>query len=259
MALSRRQKFIIVFLAIYWPCLFILAHISIPRVVREAGVSDKALHFLAYLVLAFMLWSAINPNKKVSWRRATVWGVLIVVGGYGALDELLQSYSAGRTCAIGDLIANLAGVLISLMMLTVLTFWPALLMIVGITIFVLTNLAKANLNELLPVTNTAFHLLAYASFTVLWIRYSLFLYPAGNRKFKWLVWALTIPMGLLFAAKLGSVVLGRALALRDMVLSGAAIATVVAVALVVALLRDRLGESRKSFSAEGSTGRRRRR
>jgi VanZ family protein len=258
-ALSRRQKFIIVFLAIYWPCLFILAHISIPQVVREAGVSDKALHFLAYLVLAFMLWSAINPNKKVSWRRATVWWVLIVVAGYGALDELLQSYSTGRTCAIGDLVANLVGVLISLMMLTVLTFWPALLMMVGITIFVLTNLAKANLNDLLPVTNTMFYLLAYGSFTVLWIRYLRFFHPANDSKSKWVTLALTIPMGLLFVAKLGSLVLGRTFEVRDMVLSVAGIVTVVAVALVIALLRDRLAESRNSFSAEGSTGRRRRR
>lgn len=254
MSLSRRQKLVIVFLVIYWPCLFVLAHIPIPRVVREAGVSDKALHFLAYLILAFMFWSAINPDRKVSWRRGAVWWVLMVVAGYGALDELLQSYSAGRTCAIGDLVANLAGALISLMMLTVLTFWPALLLIVGITIFVLTNLTKANLNDLLPITNTAFHLLAYASFTVLWIRYSFFLYPAANRRFKWMVWALIVPMGLLFVAKLGSVVLGRTFEVRDMVLSAAGIVTVVAVALVIALLRDRFAESHSSFSTEGSSG-----
>ena len=231
----------------------------IPQVVREAGVSDKALHLLAYLILAFMLWSAINPNKKVSWRRATVWWVLIVVAGYGALDELLQSYSAGRTCAIGDLVANLAGTLTSLMLLTIVTFWPALLVVVGTAIFILTNLTRANLNELLPITNTAFHLLAYAFFTVLWLGYIYFFLPLNDRRAKWIILAVTVPMGLLCAAKLGSLMFGRTFETRDMALAAGGIITVVAVAFVVALLRDRLAESRNSFSAEGSTEQQRRR
>ena len=55
MALSLRRKLTVIVLALYWPSLFILAHIPIPKVVREADVSDKSLHFLAYLLLTFLL------------------------------------------------------------------------------------------------------------------------------------------------------------------------------------------------------------
>jgi len=68
MAKSWQQKIIIILLAFYWPILFILAHIPIPQYVRKAGVSDKSLHFLAYLILTFLLWFAIRPDEKVKWR-----------------------------------------------------------------------------------------------------------------------------------------------------------------------------------------------
>ncbi len=54
MALSRQQKVTIISLVSYWLTLFILTHIPIPLFVREAGVSDKSLHLLAYLILVFL-------------------------------------------------------------------------------------------------------------------------------------------------------------------------------------------------------------
>ena len=92
MVLSRRQKLTIISLLFYWPGVFILAHIPIPQLVYKAQVSDKSLHFLAYLVLVFLLWFAISPNKKVNWRKAAVWWILFVVVLYGVVDELLQGY-----------------------------------------------------------------------------------------------------------------------------------------------------------------------
>ena len=90
MAILRRHKAIIISLLVYWPVLFVLAHVPIPQLVREAGVSDKSLHFLAYLILAFLLWFAINPDRKVNWRRAGAWWILSVVVLYGVADEFFQ-------------------------------------------------------------------------------------------------------------------------------------------------------------------------
>jgi hypothetical protein len=59
MTLSRQQKIAACILTLYWPALFALTHVPIPTVVREADVSDKALHFLTYLILAFLLWSVV--------------------------------------------------------------------------------------------------------------------------------------------------------------------------------------------------------
>ena len=87
MALSLQRKITVLVLALYWPALFISAHIPIPRVVREANVSDKGLHFLAYLVLTFLLWFAVLGNQKVNWRKAAAWWMLLFIIGYGVVDE----------------------------------------------------------------------------------------------------------------------------------------------------------------------------
>ena len=236
MALSRRQKLTIISLLVYWPGIFILAHIPIPQLVYKAGVSDKSLHFLAYLILAFLLWFAISPNKKVNWRRAAVWWVLLVVVWYGVADELLQGY-VGRSCDVMDFFANLVGTFAGLILFSFLTFWPVFLVVMGITIFTLTNLARANLADLLPITNAVFHLFAHGLFTVLWIQYIHLFLPTKAPKPKWLIVALALPMGFLLIVKLFSIIFGRYFVVRDIILSVAGITAVVATVYLIALFR----------------------
>jgi len=222
MTLSLRQKLIIISLLFYWPAIFVLAHIPIPQLVYKAQVSDKTLHLVVYLILVFLLWFAVSPDKKVNWGKATVWLVFLIMAGYGGVDELLQGY-VGRSCDIKDFLANLVGVTGGLILFSFLTFWPALLAVTGITIFCLTNLARANLTELVPVTNAMFHLLAYAVFTMLWIRQIQPL-PSKTSMPKRLIIALAVPIGLLLVVKLFSVVSGRYFTVFDVIISGAGIA-----------------------------------
>ena len=222
MTLSLRQKLIIISLLLYWPAIFVLAHIPIPQLVYKAQVSDKTLHLVVYLILVFLLWFAVSPDKKVNWGKAAVWWVFLIMAGYGGVDELLQGY-VGRSCDIKDFLANLAGVTGGLILFSFLTFWPALLAVTGITIFCLTNLARANLTELVPVTNAMFHLLAYAVFTMLWIR-QIHLLPSKMSMPKRLIIALAVPIGLLLVVKLFSVVSGRYFTVFDVIISGAGIA-----------------------------------
>lgn len=236
MGLLRRQNLVIILLLFYWPTLFVLAHIPIPRLVREAGVSDKVLHFLAYMILVFLIWSAISPDKRVAWRKAAVWWVLLVVSLYGVVDELLQGCVAGRSCDVADFLANLAGVVVGLIVLSVLAFWPASLLITGIVIFGLTNCIRANLAEIVPVTNTAFHLFSYAFFTALWIRYMSSLLFRRARDPKWLIVASALPVGLLLVVKFGSLILGRTFGIQDIIVSVIGIAAVVAAFCLKGLL-----------------------
>jgi VanZ family protein len=236
MALSRRKKLIIVFLVFYWPTLFVLAHIPIPRLVWQVGVSDKALHFLSYLILVFLFWSAVASSEKVNWRRASAWLVLLVTVSYGAIDELLQNYGVGRTCDIMDFFADLAAVLSGLILLSVLTFWPALLVLTGTTILGLTNLARANLADKLPITNTVFHVSAYGFFTLIWLQNLRLFLRSKPAKPTWTVLALSIPIGFLFAVKLFSAILGKYFIMRDVIISAAAIASVIAVYLLATSL-----------------------
>ena len=229
MAKSWRHRITIILLILYWLTLIILAHIPMPQYVRKAGVSDKSLHIFAYLILTFLLWFAIRPDGKVSWRKAPVWWVFIIVTGYGAADEVIQSF-VGRTCDAMDIAANITGILTGLLLFSFLTFWPAALFVMGIIIFGITNLLRVNLAELLPVTNTIFNLFAYAFFSALWF-YNMYLYT--NRKstgIKWFATALAIPTGLLIIVKIFSAIIGRQFTFPDTIASLGAIVTIVAAA-----------------------------
>lgn len=239
MAVSRRQKLIIISLLLYWPVIFVLAHVPVPELVREAGVSDKSLHFIAYLILVFLLWFAVGPDRKVNWRKATAWWVLLVTVWYGVIDELLQGVVAGRNCDVMDFFANLAGVLTGLILFTFFIFWPAFLVVTGIAIFALTNLTRANLADLLPVTNAAFHLFAYGFFAVLWIQNMHLFPPIKAPKLKWLILASALPIGFLLAVKLFSIISGRGFRLHGVIIAAVGIAAVVITIYLLDLFRCR--------------------
>ncbi|MFZ0034975.1 MAG: VanZ family protein [Sedimentisphaerales bacterium] len=236
MVLSHRQKLTILLLLLYWPGLFILAHIPIPQLVYKAQVSDKSLHFLAYLILTFLLWFAISPNKKVNWRKASVWWILLVVVWYGVVDEVLQGY-VGRNCDVKDFFADLAGTLAGLILFSFFTFWPVLLVVTGTTIFALTNFTRANLAELVPITNAIFHFFAYGFFTVLWIQYIHLFLPMKAPKPKWMIAASAPPIGFLLTVKLFSVIFGKDFGVQDVIISIAGVTTVVATIYLIALFR----------------------
>jgi VanZ family protein len=242
MVLSRRQKLTIISLLVYWPGVFILAHIPIPQLVYKAQVSDKSLHFLAYLVLVFLLWFAISPDKKVNWRKAAVWWVLFVAVWYGVVDELLQGY-VGRNCDVTDFFADLAGTLTGLILFSFFTFWSVLLIVTGTTIFTLTNLIRANLAELLPITNAIFHLFAYGFFTMLWLQYIHLFLPMKAPKPKWMIAALVPPIGFLLTVKLFSVIFGKDFVVQDVIISTVGIITVVATIYLIVLFRRGLTQN----------------
>ena len=248
MALQHRQKLTIVFLLFYWPTLFILAHIPIPLFVRRAGVSDKSLHFLAYLILVFLLWFAISPDRKVNWRRAAVWWILLVMVWYGAFDEWLQT-RVGRNGDVADFLADLAGTLTGLILFSFFTFWPVLLVVTGITIFLLTNLARVNPADLLPITNTVFHPFAYGFFTMLWIRHIHHFLSIKAPQLKWLIVTLALPTGLLIVAKIYSVISGRYFGIWDVILSAIGIVAVVVTIFLTALFRRRFAQRLSSGDA----------
>ncbi|MHC4337613.1 MAG: VanZ family protein [Planctomycetota bacterium] len=236
MALSRRQKLTIISLLVYWPAIFVLGHIPIPGLVYKAGVSDKSLHLLAYLVLVFLLWFAMNPDRKVNWRRGTVWRVLLVVVLYGLVDELLQPW-VGRTYDTVDLLANVTGTLGGLILLAFLTFWPALLVVTGTVVFLLTNLCRANPADLLPVTSVMFYLFAYGFFTLVWIQYMNLSLSLKAPRPKWIFGALVLPIAFLLVVKLFSVILGRPFSVSNVLISAAGIAGVVVTIFLVTLFR----------------------
>jgi len=251
MATARRPKAIILLLALYWPVLFVLTHIPVPPVVRQANLSDKGLHFLVYAILTFLLWSVVRPYSKVDWRRATSWLVLAGVIAYGFCDEGLQHFVPGRSADVRDLVANAAGAIVALTVLTIFSFWPAATILTALTVSMLPVLARRNLMSLLPVLMTAFYVGGYALFAVLWMRC---LHPwfrvrkAGGVE---LLLSVAVPSALLLLTKLSTWAAGRSFQRWDMVAAAAGILVGVLVAWQIGWLSRRETADDSLAPAEG--------
>lgn len=238
MSLSHQRKITAALLTLYWPAFFVAAHTPVPEVVREAGVSDKGLHLLAYLILMFLLWFTVSDGGKVDWRRAAPWCVLLITIAYAIFDEWSQTFVAGRSCDARDFLADLVGMCVGLGAFSFLSFWPAGLLVTTVVIFVSANVARANLADLLPAANAILHLVAYTVFTAIWLRCIRLFMPAINpsrTRAKWLLTAFAAPTALLLTTKTFSTILGREWSAADVVLSmGATAAVVVAARLFTA-------------------------
>lgn len=204
MHLLKRHKYILMSLGIYWPTLFVLTHIPVPQIAGQSGMSDKTMHLLAYLVLVFFIWLAISPYEKVRWNKPKTWIILTLIVCYGAFDEWLQS-RMGRQMELLDLVSDFMGVALGLIILSILSFWLALLMVSAIFIFAITNLS--HLLTLYPQyhLNTVFHLTAYATSTLIWIQYLDRRKGLERHRPLWPLWAICPPLLLLGAVLAGSV------------------------------------------------------
>ncbi|MBN2511830.1 MAG: VanZ family protein [Sedimentisphaerales bacterium] len=204
MPLLKRHKYILMSLGIYWPALFVLTHIPVPQIAEQSGMSDKTMHLLAYLILVFFVWVAISPYEKVRWNKPKTWIILAIIVCYGAFDEWLQG-RMGRQMELMDLVSDFLGVAIGLIILSILSFWLALLAVSAIFIFAITNLS--HLLGLYPQyhLNTVFHLTAYSAATLIWIQYLDRKPGLERRRPLWPLRAICPPLLLLGAVLGGSV------------------------------------------------------
>jgi VanZ family protein len=94
--------------AAYWVALFTLTHLPrVPAVGQR--VQDKLAHFLAYGVLAGVLYLAMWASSS-AWKRTSFF-VLAVTLLYGAMDEVTQPL-VGRSCELYDWLADAAGAIV---------------------------------------------------------------------------------------------------------------------------------------------------
>jgi VanZ family protein len=238
-ALSRRQKAVLTALLLYWPAIFIGTHIpQIPQWVGQIVVSDKVMHFVAYLLLSFLLWFAVNPDKKVRWRKPAVWFILFVVVWYGVIDEWLQMY-VGRNADVHDFFADLTGAVTGLAILTFVNFWPASLVITGGGIFAMTNFLRAH-----PVPDglridLLFCVCAYGFFTLLWLRFIHHFLMVKAPQGRWLLGAAALPIGLMLTVELFCAIAGYGFSAVWLLLAVAAISAVAAPFFIYGLLRNK--------------------
>ena len=104
MTLTRRL--ILLLTAGYWVVLFVLTHLPPNRIPRGPS-NDKLNHFLAYMVLSFLLGAALWVLLPAR-RRLTPLLVVVAAMAYGGFDEFTQ-IAVGRDCELGDWLADVAG------------------------------------------------------------------------------------------------------------------------------------------------------
>jgi len=207
------------------------------RLIIPVRISDKSLHFLAYLLLVFLLWFAISPQQKVLWHKAAVWWILFVVVWYGVIDEWLQAYVA-RDPDVFDFCANLAGALTGLILLSIFTFWSAALVVAAVAIAFLTGSMQAGSTEMPPLINALILFLSYGFFTAIWVQYIHYYLAPKPPQPRWLIVSLALPIVFLLGLTLVSAASGKGWNPREMIISLIAIIAVVITFFLTTLLKQ---------------------
>jgi len=211
-------------------------------IVHRSGLSDKSLHFLAYLILTFLLWHVLVPDRKVDWRKTLVWWVIAGIALYAIIDEVLQRM-VGRSCDPRDFIADMLGTATALALSSIMSLWPAAVAVCVLVIFGVTNISKTNLDELLPVATMLFHLVAYGLFTAVWICFVRSFRPGNRHRFAGFFRSLLAPVALLVIVKSISPLFGKPAGMRNTLLAAGAIVSVALVACVFDFLQRPLPDS----------------
>lgn len=105
--------------AVWLTCLagaFTATHIPPPSKPLPFTPNDKLLHFVGFAGLGLLTaWQAASGRSAPASRKVAAWFLALIA--YGALDELSQPI-AGRSCELGDWLADCGGAAVGIIALT---------------------------------------------------------------------------------------------------------------------------------------------
>ena len=106
---------------ICWALLILWLSSLTPRELPEAAFMfwDKVNHFLAFTLGGWLAASALRASRPRSGVVGALVGAVVLIGAFGALDEMLQTLTPGRSGAdlsdwIADVLGAAAGALLTL-------------------------------------------------------------------------------------------------------------------------------------------------
>lgn len=94
-------------LGVYWLLIFSATHLP-SAALPATSLGDKTEHFIAYGLLALLLYAWLALTARPSVRRRAVLLTLVLCIGYAAVDELTQPI-VGRFCDYRDFLADAVG------------------------------------------------------------------------------------------------------------------------------------------------------
>jgi hypothetical protein len=170
MKTGRKQKFFTAILIFYWLGIFIATHIPVPAWTRQMGVSDKTMHFVAYMVLASLLWFSTSFEKKADWKKLRPWLLSTILLLYSLLDELSQHFMK-RSTDPRDFAANALGLAVAMATVTFLPAFHAAMILVTVCPLFWPALVKSQFIPQNSMFEVGVYLAGFACITIIWIKY----------------------------------------------------------------------------------------
>jgi hypothetical protein len=120
--LPRSARVLTVLCVIAWIGAFTATHVPLNRVLRdmEFRPSDVWLHMVGYFGLTTIFLLTMFARRWRRYRRLVT--ILHVIPIYGVIDELTQPL-VGRTAAVTDWLANIAGMILAIALIEGLAAW----------------------------------------------------------------------------------------------------------------------------------------
>jgi hypothetical protein len=185
MKATREQTFFTFILIFYWLGILAATHIPIPGWTRKMGVSDKTMHFVAYMTLALLLWFSTSFEKKADWKKLRPWLLSAIILLYGLVDELSQHFTR-RSVDPGDFAANALGIAIAMAMVTVIPACHAAMILITVCPFFLPALVRSQLILQGSILEVGVYLAGFACITIAWIEYLSSVVGLNFRQLKYL-------------------------------------------------------------------------
>jgi len=184
MNLNRERKLFTIVLIFYWVGIFFATHIPVPDWTRKMGVSDKIMHFAAYLLLMLLLWLSTSFGKKADWGKKRPWLLMGIVMVYGVFDELSQYFIKGRSTDIYDLLTNFLGAAAAMILVTIIaSYHTAMIPFVICPIF-LPALVRSKLIAQDSIFEIAAYAIIFAIITIAWVQYFSSVYKLNLKQLK---------------------------------------------------------------------------
>ena len=184
MKLTKERKFFTAVLTFYWLAILFATHIPVPFWVRKMGVSDKTMHFSAYLVLTILLWLSSSFGIKANWRKLRPWLLLLIILFYGIADEVTQHFIAGRSTDPLDLISDMLGAGTAMLAVTFTSGYNTAMILVVISPIFLPAIVRSQLVKEGTILEEVVYVSGFVLITIVWTMYLTFIRKMNLRQAK---------------------------------------------------------------------------
>ena len=115
---KNRAYLIATFLFIFYPMVLLLVIIMFLDPSEKTFALDKLLHFSTFSIITYLIFFALSYQDKILFLKIHRTAITILFAlSIGTSIEIIQLYMPNRSTSIYDIIANLCGVLFTILII----------------------------------------------------------------------------------------------------------------------------------------------